>query len=238
MADENIIRKIQGLLNRNEKNGATKHEAETALRMAVRLMTEYDISEFDLKKVNKDSFVEQEILLKRMDITTLFTGLANAFDCEFYYRSHIKKGYFFGFELDGKMCVHFSKMITEIILKEITDYKKGYNYHCLIYNYQPRAVVKNFVKGFSHNLLEKLDEIRKSKEQVVLSSGTSLMVIKSQQVKDEFEKRHTCKVVEDKGFVMIGQAFLTGSERSDGIEFNKPLTDSSPEECLLLSKGA
>ena len=74
MANESIIRKIQGLLNRNEKNGATKHEAETALKMAVRLMAEYDISEFDLKKVNKDSYkkilsIERTFLLNLRSIS-------------------------------------------------------------------------------------------------------------------------------------------------------------------------
>lgn len=51
MTTDKIIRQILNLLNRNEKKGATKYEAENALNLANKLMTEYNISELDLKKL-------------------------------------------------------------------------------------------------------------------------------------------------------------------------------------------
>lgn len=229
--ENRILQKVLNLLERTEKNGATKHEAETALKLANKLMTEYNITEFDLKKIDRSSFVDKPFQMIRIDIALLFQVLAETFDCESYYYKHKKEFHFFGFELDIKMCIHFAKMLTDVLTLEIRNYKESEQYKELTEIYQNQMVIRNFVNGFSEGLIDKLKQMQKEKEQVVLSSGTSLMVIKKQQVQDEFNRLHKIHVSKS-NFHFIKSAFMNGVLKSDGVQFNKPI--SNGEEYLQL----
>ena len=231
----NLINKILNLLNRTQEKGATKAEAEAALKIAAELMAKYEITELDLKKADRNFFKDGSIKLFRMDITSLFTKLANTFDCEFYYYSVIKEGHFFGFEIDVKLCIHFAEMLSSILAAEIRKYKNSDRYKDLVRTYQEKLVVKNFVKGFYLELADKLDEVKRNKEKIILSSGTSLMVIKAQQVKEEFDILHSkIKTVEDKAFVIIKSALLDGTQKANNVQFNNPI-EKGTEDLLLLN---
>lgn len=223
---ESILKRIHNLLNRTEEKGASKSEAKIALEKAGKLMSEYNITELDLQKINETYFKKEEIKFKRQSITDLLTTLGDAFDCIFTYKSIYNVGYYFGFELDVKMCVHFAIMLDDILEKEIKEYKKSYEYYKLKWNYQPTAIIKNFVAGFSEEVEEKLKELKRQREIVEVSNGTSLMVIKSQQVSLEFEKLFNPKIVKTPELILIKSAYLEGANRGESIQFNKPI-----EEC-------
>lgn len=236
--NEKIINKILNLLNRTEKNGATKHEAEIALRTATELMTKYEITEHELKKVDRSSFSDKAVKLFRMDITTLFTRLAKTFDCEFYYYSGIREGHFFGFEIDVKLCVHFAQMLSALLSKEIREYKKSSRYKELTCIYQEKMIIRNFVAGYCDELRDKLIELEESKKQIIASSNTSLMVIKHKQVADEFKRLNPdIKIKDDSELFFIKSVFLTGAERAESVNFNNPV-ESGKENLLQITKRA
>lgn len=223
--ENKILTRILNLLERTEKNGATKYEAEVALKKANELMTEYNITEFDLKKVDRSSFVDKPFQMIRLDIASLFQVLAETFDCESYYYRLKKEFHFFGFELDVKMCIHFAKMLTDVLTLEIQNYKKSEQYKELTEVYQNQMVMRNFVKGFSEGLIDKLEQMQEKKEQVILSNGTSLMVIKMQQVQDEFNRLHGDIKISKSNFHLIKSAYLYGATKSEGVCFNKPIEE-------------
>ena len=233
--NDSILKRILNLLNRNEKNGATKAEAEIALAKAGELMTQYNITEFDLKKVDTSSFKRMEIKFKRQSITDLLTYLARTFDCVFTYKSVYNIGYFFGFELDVKICVHFAKMLDSILESEIREYKKSYEYYKLKWNYQPTAIIKNFVAGFTEIIDSKLKLIEDSRKIKETSNGTSLMVIKKKEVDDEFKKRYDVKYVDSPETVLILQASTEGVEQGKKVNLNTPI--EQPEELVRIGEN-
>lgn len=233
--NDSILKRILNLLNRNEKNGATKAEAEVALAKAGELMTQYNITEFDLKKVDTSSFKRMEIKFKRQSITDLLTYLARTFDCVFTYKSVYNIGYFFGFDLDVKICVHFANMLDSILESEIREYKKSYEYYKLKFNYQPTAIIKNFVAGFTETLEYKLKLIEDSRKIKETSNGTSLMVIKKKEVDDEFKKRYDVKYVDSPETVLILQAFAEGVEQGKKVNLNTPI--EQPEDLVRIGEN-
>lgn len=232
MADNKILQRILNLLERNEKNGATKHEAEVALKIANKLMAEYNITEFDLKKVDRSSFVDKPFDMFRLDIVSVLQDLAETFDCESYYYKRKKEFHFFGFEIDVKLCLHFAQMISQVLSLEIKQYKNSIYYAKLCEIYQPQLLIRNFVAGFSNELSEKLEQLRREKEEIVLSNGTSLMVIKKQQVNDEFNRLNPNIKISKNSFHFIREAMLSGAERAENISFNKPI-ETDIEQNLL-----
>lgn len=233
--NDSILKRILNLLNRNEKNGATKAEAEIALAKAGELMTKYNITEFDLKKVDTSSFKRMEIKFKRQSITDLLTYLARTFDCVFTYKSVYNIGYFFGFELDVKICVHFAKMLDSILESEIREYKKSYEYYKLKWNYQPTAIIKNFVAGFTEIIDSKLKLIEDSRKIKEISNGASLMVIKKKEVDNEFKKRYDVKYVDSPETVLILQAFTEGVEQGKKVNLNTPI--EQPEDLVRIGEN-
>ncbi len=229
MTTDKIIRQILNLLNRNEKKGATKYEAENALNLANKLMTEYNISELDLKKVDRSSFIDKSVKMLRLDMAKLFSQLAQAFDCEHYYYKLKKEFHFFGFELDVKICIHFAEMLTAVLIQDLKRYKKSDEYKQLIEVYQGKMIMRNFVEGFTQKLSIRLHEMQKEKQKAILSSGTSLMVIKKQQVTDEFNKLHNNVKISKDSFSFIKSAFLQGEMNANNVQFNKPIENISNE---------
>ena len=182
-----ILKKIIALMERNKKNGATKYEAETALKMANRLMAKYDITELDLKKVDRSSFTDKPFKMTRLAVLNLLTELAKAFDCEHYYYRAVKEFHFFGFEIDVKMCLYFANMLQAILESDIKNYKKSDKYKELVSIYQPKIIIRSFINGFYYSLAKRFKEMKEEKQ--IISSGTSLIVVKKQQVQDEFQQR-------------------------------------------------
>jgi len=222
MVNDKILKRILNLLERNEKNGATRSEAETALKLANRLMTEYNITEFDLNKVDRSSFVDKPFNMSRLDVVNLFQKLAEAFDCESYYYKLKKEFHFFGFNLDVKLCLHFAQMLQDCLELEIKNFKKSEKYKELVSIYQPKIIIKNIIKGFSYSLYERFEGMRQ--EKIVISSGTSLMVIKTQQVKNEFQRLYNnIKISKNSDWHLIKSAFMYGEDCADKVQFNKPV---------------
>lgn len=237
MSNEAIIRKILALLDRTEKRGATKHEAEIALRKANELMTEYSITEFDLKKVDRSSFVEKSIKYKRQSSTWIYTHLADAFDCEFFYYSRLKEGVFFGFEIDVKICIHFANMLTDVLESEIKNYKKSRQYYYLVYDYQPQAIIHNFVSGFTEEIESKLKELKDQRNaKIQESTGTALMVIKAEQVQEAFKLKHQPKPSKEREVVFINGAYISGGDSAEAVQFN-PAIESEADELLKIGTG-
>lgn len=237
MANDKILKKILNLLERNEKNGATKYEAESALKLANKLMAEYNITELDLKKVDRSSFIDRPFQMSRLEVVCLFQELAETFECESYYYKLKKEFHFFGFEIDVKLCLHFAQMLQDILESDIKTFKKSRKYQELVSIYQPKMIIKNFIKGFSANLYERFDEMRK--EKIVISSGTSLMVIKMQQVQGEFQRLHgNIKMSKAGNFHLIAPAYMEGDDKADKVQFNKPLENPQDDFLKIGKVGA
>ncbi|KAI9669951.1 MAG: hypothetical protein M1831_006987 [Alyxoria varia] len=100
--DQKKLKTIHDCLARTEQNGATRAEAETASRVAARLMTQYNVTNEDVKKYNDGCSTSEEVggsagvvikpspgsKIRTTNIRHWHNGLASAmttfFDCQVY----------------------------------------------------------------------------------------------------------------------------------------------------------
>lgn len=151
-----IVKKIQALLAKNTDNGATEHEAISAIKMANTLMQKYFISENDIKDpfvAEKCKMVETKLIKSSYDFGIFYEDLSNLFDCKHFYTHQIIA--FYGFEQDAELCGYFYSLIVRSALREKDKYMqskeairlKNY-YHgrtcCIFYQ-------RFFNKGFQEN---------------------------------------------------------------------------------------
>ena len=224
---ENILKKVKALLNRNVKNGATLNEAEIAFRKASQLMKEYCISEQEVNDFQPTNFIESKIRMTRFgDFTTLVTAIADFFDCEFFWQKGLKRGTFFGYDVDVELCVYFYDIARNALESGLKNFKKSYEYHCALYNNSPSKLTLSYIRGFCLKLASKLDEMKKAQTAEILSTGTSLILVKKEIVESEFNKLHQdIKESSSRSIDVVESALIAGIADAKKVQFNKGIKE-------------
>ncbi|BCG50038.1 DUF2786 domain-containing protein [Ralstonia phage RP13] len=203
--DERIIQKIKKLLDFAADQRGNMHETAAAARQAASLMTKYNISMASMieMEIKKD---DSHIITEEMNgwcykgrfplwITMTAIAVAQAFDCEVRYktmwdRNHQYYGYkylnIFGYSTD----VAVAKWVYAYLLDRqqalADEYwasnKKRYDYSGM----SAQHVKKAYLESMAGEMSKVLDEYKRSREEIILSSGTSLVVVKSDAIKNKF----------------------------------------------------
>jgi hypothetical protein len=223
---ENIKSKINNLLAKTTENGASKHEALSALAKAQELMTKYFITESELidKSTAKQPILKSCDLYKcGYDTGAFYASLARLFDCKTYYNN--SQIFFFGFEEDVDLCLYFYVMIIESCLKEKRIYrKKSEEYQILKKQYNGRTLSAAFVKGFLIEVSQKMKGLyddRESEFAKNIKHGL-ILVDKKEAVKNGFgELGLKLKTVSSKQNIANDAAFASG--RTTGKNFELTL---------------
>lgn len=220
---EKILKKIKALLNRTVANGATFNEAEIAFRKAGQIMKEYCISEQEVNDFQPTNFIESKVKMTRFgDFTTLATAIADFFDCEFFWQRGLKRGTFFGYDVDAELCVYFYDIAKNALESGIKNFKKSYKYHCLTYNNSPSKLTLSYIRGFCLKLASKLKEMKKEQDAEILSTGTSLILVKQEMVKSEFDKLHQdIKEQKSRSIDVDSIALNAGVDDAKKVQFHK-----------------
>lgn len=234
---DKIILKINALLAKNTDNGATEHEAITAMRVASSLMTKYFISEFDLKDpfVGKKCKMVEVPLIKTGYYTRLFyNDLVRLFDCKYFYNS--RRITFYGFEQDAELCAYFYKLITRTVLKEKELYMKSPDYqYAKKYNHG-RTVVSSFIKGFLYRVADKMEEMYKDKKSNIPQSHSLMIVEKTKKVEEQFvllDLKITTQSM--KKSILVDEAFKAGEERGEEFQLTQGIADHNIDAVLKLN---
>lgn len=232
---EKIKHKISALLNRTIENGATKHEAETCIKLASQLMTKYMIEKHQLNDAKNEICVEKRVKLTRKNksITTLSSSIAHTFDCEFLWFS--KTGIFFGYSCDVDICIYIHDIAIRALESEIRDYKKSNEMKSYTTRgYNSRIVINDFIDGFCDSIRLKLFEVKdKRKNEIKLSTGTDLVLAKEQVVSQELGKAYP-KAKKNKTKERKNQttSYIDGREKGDKVSLN--LAISQEQNKLVL----
>ena len=235
---ENILKKVKALLNRNVKNGATLNEAEIAFRKASQLMKEYCISEQEVNDFQPTNFIESKIRMTRFgDFTMLVTAIADFFDCEFFWQKGLKRGTFFGYDVDVELCVYFYDIARNALESGLKNFKKSYEYHCALYNNSPSKLTLSYIRGFCLKLASKLDEMKKAQTAEILSTGTSLILVKKEIVESEFNKLHQdIKESSSRSINVAESALIAGIADAKKVQFNKGIKEQ--ENVLQIAESS
>lgn len=192
MTQDSILGKINALLNKTVENGASEAEADAALAMAQKLMAKHMIEESQLAEHAKDrkcQKVEVPMFKTGYDTDAINDAIAKAFDCKCWWNRGKERVYFFGFGDDAKLAAYFYNYLNNAIVNEAEKYRKTLDYvEQKIMGYNGRSIMASFRKGMMARLVTRLKELKASRvANVVQATGTDLVVVKEDQVRQEYD---------------------------------------------------
>lgn len=189
---DSLLNKINALLNKTTENGASEHEAMTALSMAQKLMEKHMIESYELNENSKDLKCEKfevEMFKTGYDTTSINGAIADCFDCKCWWNRHRGTVTFFGYGSDAHLASYFYNFINNAIVIESRKYKHGLEFiESKIKGYHTKTIMASFRKGMMIRIIQRLVDLKRERTSNVLKkTGTDLVVVKSETVKDEFK---------------------------------------------------
>lgn len=189
---DNIKKRIQALSAKTVDNGCTEAEALAAMEKIGSMLAEYNLSmsEVELREESENCIQDcLEIKGKNINnnIGTLLSSISIFTDtkCWIYWNKITVKYIFFGLESDVKSATYLLSVCTSAMINESYKYVKSLN---LVGQGKHRSPQNNFQKGFASRIYGRLYEIKQNnKKQQAASTGTALIVLKDQLVKQEYE---------------------------------------------------
>ncbi len=234
---DKIKNRIKALLSKTTDNGATKEEMESALAKANQLMTEFFISEHDIKDaeiINKCVSEGFQLTKSGFDLGLIYNDLARLFDCQYYFNS--KRIVFFGYEQDVALCGYFYNLITKTCLIEKERYLKSEKYLKLKKHYHGKTLSSSFIKGFLIEVKIKMRDMYKEREKNIPETYSLMVIEKKEKVKSEFENQNTnIKVIKPKQLTGQREAFEDGIEKGKEISLVQGIESCEKSNSLSLN---
>lgn len=235
---DKIKGRIKALLSRTVDRGASENEAKIALEKATKLMTEYQITQHDLKTYSDDKIEEKTIEISRQSVYMrgLLASICACFDCESYYTSGTKKVTIFGYKTDIDMVEYMSSVAFTALENEINKYKRSEDFECLIMYHAPRTVINGFINGFCYRISQKIKDLAEKKTQEIeTATGTSLICLKNQMIKKSFEERYPNLGQSNyKPTPPLKSAFCAGVESAHNTSINRGIETTKTTKIKLL----
>lgn len=231
--NEKIRKKIASLLEKTAQNGASEDEANSAMQIAKKLMNEYGITLEDVKNSKKDDFNEVIVNegrrnLHEVDLYGVTTEIANFTDTEVYSQKINGKTVivFFGYENDAALA-EYLRDVCRMAME--TEWKKFTKNNQL--GGHKRSHRKKFMIGMSIRISERLKEIKN--QHINETTGTELVVVKSQSVKDALkEKNIIIKSKSKKTYYEKDESFSAGNNAGNNVNLNNPIEQTKNTEAI------
>lgn len=230
---ESLIKKINALLAKTTKNGASKEEMNTSLKKANELMLEYFITENDLKEDNlsdKCTSVEVEIPQTSYDLKIFYPFLSRLFDCKYFYDKY--RVVFFGFSQDVRLCEYFHNLIIDCCFSETEKYKKSEEYAYLKKIYHGRTLVSGFIKGFQIAISAKMNDMFKERQSNIPQTFALAVIEKSDKVDAEFDLQFSKLNIKTARTNISGERFSmsSGVQKGEKVNLSGSLSENETDK--------
>lgn len=234
---EKIRKKIESLLKKSEHNGASENEATTAMEVAKKLMNEYGITLEEVNKSKKEDFNEAFINegrsnLHEVDLYGISLGIAKFTDTEIYtFKKDGRKAVvFFGYDNDTALAEYLREICRRAMETEWKNYSKNNNLKG-----HKRSHRKNFMIGMSNRIIERLREIKN--QHINETSGTELIVAKSQTVKDALREKRIIKKKKSNNTTYYNKdsTFFAGKNAGNNVNLNNPVEHNNNNNTKITS---
>lgn len=219
--------KIQKLLNMTTDHGASENEALLAAQKAGELMEFFDIhsSELDIKGTKSIQKSFDAIRYGRGNIgDSAIVVLSRMFDCKVWTSGNGKNTYnLFGFPEDVEVAAYLYKVISNSILSEIKKYKFSNEYKELKnQGVHGKTIASNFRLGIEGRVCQRLQEMANDKkENIVSKTGNALVLLKEQQVEDDFNDLGISLSSRRKYYSKFNEdAYVAGNNKGNDINLN------------------
>lgn len=189
--------RIAKLLNMTTMRGASESEALSAAKKAGKLMSFYDI-EINEIGIGDSSCVSNTCRMQRFGAwnigTSLAVYIAKFCDCKVWrnwseeYEDGKKQPEFtfFGFSQDVEFAVYFMEMLSATIKSDCEAFSRSKE--CLENGNHPQSNKRSFMIGMESRLRDRIIKLTKEKKETVRdATGTSLVPVKQEKIKEEFD---------------------------------------------------
>lgn len=215
--------KIRALLSKTTENGATKEEMESALNKANQLMLEnfieeHEIGSGELKRKCVSKTIPFFVSSYDLCIGKLCNSLTKLFDCNYYWVKSKKELTFFGYEEDVEMCIYFYELICRSTLKAKDMYKYDIDYlHEKQKGKHGKTMMASFIKGFIWGVCRKMNNMYADRVKNI-HQKYGLVVLKSEDVKTQFDSLFTVKSEKAKKYFIEQMAYSQGLETGENFD--------------------
>ena len=215
-----IKAKIRALLSKTVENGCTEAEALAAVNKAQQMMDQYQLENID-EALGETQIVRMVYSNGKKKIETVVENIAKAVSvfCGVKVWKVKADVIFYGFESDCNFAIYLMGMLRDVC-------NKGYEYHK---NYEMvgtrihgKTLRSNFELGFAVRIG---DRLREMKSQPVMSNGTSLVVMKDQEVTKAFNELDIkIRNAPNRNYnIRSGESFMAGKKQADKVTINRPI---------------
>lgn len=209
MNRDQIIKKIKALMAMTTENGSSEAEALAAAKKIGQLQEKYGytLQESDLKTAD---LFEDGVNVggrTRHAITRVAWSIAEYCDCQSYLNRKFTSAYriaekhtqfYFGHKSDVEIAVYLTGVLMGAIEREAATYKKSEEYFSTKKFTYPkvsgRKLVNDFKAGCAGRISSRLQQLtalkRQRQKENDTASGTSLVVVKDQVIKNAFHETH------------------------------------------------
>jgi hypothetical protein len=238
MAKEKIVEKVKKLLALSESSN--KHEAELAAQKAKQLLMQHGMSMSDIE-IKSEKIIEDVFTInyadkafsnqtrKRFPIWIL--ELMGMIKLYFFVEVVIHNKYmiiFIGAEKDLEIAKHVFFFLLQKIELSATEYIKKEEKNKSVS--QKRIIRNSYCRGFVHGVVEKLEEENLKKYKT--KTGTDLVVVKNQHVKEYLNKKYPNLVKTIKKVTSHEHnSYLIGKEKGKNTDLYKPVKKGD-KKCL------
>lgn len=240
MADNinSISKKIAALLEKNAENGATEDEANAAMKIATKLMTEHGITMEDIQKntaaandFHEKIIDEQRKKLHEVDLYGILTSIAKFTDTHVHIERKIKTSaavYFFGYRSD----IELAEYLREVCKRALETEWNKYVMNNVLHGHK-RTHRKNFMIGMSERISERLDDMKQ--EHTTETQGTQLVVVKNQLVTKAFAQKNIKLKKPQSTTFMMDDSYSAGIEAGNNVRLNKSMADRVSKGVQLIT---
>lgn len=190
---DRVVQRIRALQAKTVDQGCTEEEAVAAAEKAAELLDRYslDLTEASVREIGCEAARYGTGRKKRNDMDLLCMTVARFFDCQGWLTKSAQgeiEHVFFGFRADAEAARVLVARICEIIDDAADQFKRGDIYAGLAGGGR-RSAVSSFKAGMSHGISQKLARLKKDRvTHANRNSGTALVVVKQDMVRDELSK--------------------------------------------------
>lgn len=227
MTNATIIEKIRNLRAKAADAAASEAEAQQAADMAAKLLSKYDLDECDLQQTdggNRGTIGGYQTHKNElhMALRNCAVAISNLTETECYKVGG--KLNFVGTGADVEMALYLSEMIRGAADRAWTSYRKNkmYGARSIRDMHHKR---KSFLFGFGQRLAERLNNLAtERKRQRETSTGTDLVVVKDQIIKDTMaDNGIVIRSPRRRGMRIDGNSQMAGRSAGDSVNLNRPV---------------
>lgn len=239
---EKVREKISALLKKNTENGASEAEANAAMMYAQKLMEQYGVTLKDLKEnTTSNDFVHRRANAGDKNVDAIDKLLCNAIafytDTKVWIHSEVKHEnmiVFLGYSIDVELALYIREVCKRAIETEWGIFSSALPKGSRAKDRKP------FIIGMAIRLSKRLKELKQ--ENIIKTSGTELVVLKTDLVIQEFSR-----VTKDASSVNVGLGNINGSKSAntamsagyiaaEKVRFNREVHDVSVGGVKRISK--